>query len=109
MPTVTTTVTSACASGVVTTETITQATPEKASTAKQSESAAPASAPAAAEKSASPLVVYNWPMMGRFGAQFLMLDHAGIEYEHIESLEKIVEVGSAFGAKTGEWKRAKNH
>jgi glutathione S-transferase len=41
--------------------------------------------------------------MGRFGAQFLMLDYAGIEYEHIESLEGIVAVSSAFGAQTGNF------
>jgi hypothetical protein len=42
-------------------------------------------------------------MMGRFGAQFLMLDYAGIEYEHIESLEGIVAVSSVFGAQTGNF------
>ena len=52
---------------------------------------------------ASPLVIYNWPMMGRCGAQFLMLDHAGIKYEHIESLEGMIEVSSVFGAQTGNF------
>ena len=104
MPTVTTTVTSAGASGVVTTQTTTQATPEP--TTVKCESAAPATADKA---EASPLVVYNWPMMGRFGAQFLMLDHAGIKYEHIESLDEIISVSSVFGAKTGESKRAMIH
>ena len=104
MPTVTTTVTSVCASGVVATQTTTQATPEP--TTVKCESAAPATADKA---EASPLVVYNWPMMGRFGAQFLMLDHAGIKYEHIESLDEIISVSSVFGAKTGESNRAMIH
>jgi glutathione S-transferase len=59
--------------------------------------------PAATIDATSPLVVYNWPMMGRFGAQFLMLDHVGIKYEHIETLEGIISVSSVFGAQTGNF------
>jgi glutathione S-transferase len=42
-------------------------------------------------------------MMGRCGAQFLMLDYAGLKYEHKESLEEIISVSSVFGAQTGNF------
>ena len=48
-------------------------------------------------------MIYNWPMMGRCGAQFLMLDYAGLKYEHKESLEEIISVSSVFGAQTGNF------
>ena len=90
MPTTTTT-TTATGGGTTTTATTTITTP---SVHKQA---------AAAIDPKSPLVIYNWPMMGRCGAQFLMLDHAGIDYEHIESLEELLKVCSVFGAKTGNF------
>jgi hypothetical protein len=93
MPTTTTTTTTT-GEGATTTATTTISTPEAA----DSEQAA-----AAAIDPKSPLVIYNWPMMGRCGAQFLMLDHAGIEYEHIESLEELLKVCSVFGAQTGNF------
>jgi hypothetical protein len=51
--------------------------------------------------SGGPIVVYNWPMLGRFGAQFLMMDHAGIEYEHIEEFDQLAAKCTAFGGKVG--------
>ena len=41
-------------------------------------------------------------MLGRCGAQFLMMDHAGIKYKHVTDFEEIAAKCSAFGGKTGE-------
>jgi len=91
MPTITTTVTSAEASGVTTTVTTTEATPEAAASQAPSSSAGTIDA-------SSAVTVINWPMQGRFGAQYLMMDHAGIKYTDKTEFEDIAGVTTAFGA-----------
>ena len=46
-----------------------------------------------------PIVNY-WPMRGRAGSVFLMLDYAGIEYEHKSEFSELATLCSAFGAAT---------
>lgn len=45
-----------------------------------------------------PLTVYYWPMWGRAGHVFWMLDEAEYPYVHVSDKEHIAEVASAFGA-----------
>lgn len=40
--------------------------------------------------------IYYWPMHGRAGALFRMLEHAGIKYEHISDFQAIASKGSAW-------------
>lgn len=46
------------------------------------------------------LKVYYWPMAGRAGSVFRMLEHSGIPYEHKSTYPEIAEMASAFGAAT---------
>lgn len=94
--TTTTTTTAAAESGAVSTVTTTVCTPGPS----------PSNAPEIDPN--SPLVVYNWPMMGRCGAQFLMLEHAGIEYKHVgldleQDFNELLGLCTTFGGKTGNF------
>lgn len=41
--------------------------------------------------------IFYWPMRGRAGATMLMLEDAGIPYEHKSDFPDIASVASAFG------------
>ena len=43
------------------------------------------------------ITINYWPFRGRAGAVMLMLDHAGIPYEHKSEFADIAKVSSSFG------------
>jgi len=43
------------------------------------------------------ITVNYWPQRGRAGSIFLMLDHAGIAYEHKSEFADLAKVASSFG------------
>lgn len=44
-----------------------------------------------------PVKIFYWPCRGRAGATILMMEHAGIAYEHKSEFSDIATVASAFG------------